>query len=234
MSVSVHLSQVDSAEFKAVTGRLASAAELQRLQQQLNEGKVAGAGVTGGYGNNGHRPQSSAGAEGLLDEEILRESPLFQQQVSKTEALASLLRDLQQHSERLVGKEEVAEALKAVILEVKSLRKNSVSQAVFKEALTLKADAKEVDKLLRQLAGVLGEANLSAQELQALGGLSSAAFHAKCLLCDKPVTQQKQRAIVTSASTPLLHPAPNTSDSTSFALPAIKPQVCPEETVLRC
>ena len=179
--------KVDLMEFKTVTSKLASNAEVQRLSQLVNEGRSVGQGTAGQFVSSRNQQAAEINAENIS------EIPAFAEVQSKCESLSQLYHDLRNSTLKMVPKEEVAEALKAVILELKQLRRNAVTQQVFKDGLKLKADTKEVDRIMRSIAEVLGDINLTAADLNAQG--LAAAFHAKCLLCDKPVTNGRARTV---------------------------------------
>lgn len=79
----------------------------------------------------------------------LQEHPDFSHLVQRFDSLANKFQDLKTNCDKLVSKEEVHDALKAVVNEIKNIRKHGVTQAVFKEGLKLKADAKELERSLQ-------------------------------------------------------------------------------------
>jgi hypothetical protein len=111
---------------------------------------------------------------------LSQDDPVFQELLTRVDAIAGTIGYLQSDCKGFVVKEEVTEALKAIVLEIKSLRKNTVTHIVFNEKLKLKCDSIEMERLVKNLADVLGDINLTSNEV--------AAFHSKCLICDKPVT----------------------------------------------
>lgn len=191
--------KVDLMEFKTVTSKLASNAEVQRLSQLVNETRNVGQGTAAQFAGNRSSGGGSGGALADINAENISEIPAFAEVQSRCESLSQLYHDLKGVTLKMVPKEEVAEALKAVILELKQLRRNAVTQQMFKDGLKLKADTKEVDRIMRSIAEVLGDINITASDLSAQG--LAAAFHAKCLLCDKPVTNV--RALTARAGVPL-------------------------------
>jgi hypothetical protein len=207
--------KVDLMEFKTVTSKLASNAEVQRLSQMVNEGRSVGQGTAGQFAGNRNNSALEINAENIS------EIPAFAEVQARCESLSQLYHDLKNSTLKMVPKEEVAEALKAVILELKQLRRNAVTQQVFKDGLKLKADSKEVDQIMRSIAEVLGDINLSAADLNAQG--LAAAFHAKCLLCDKPVTNARARITRTGVPLSISRSSPTLEEN---ILPAInsKPQ----------
>lgn len=130
--------KVDHQEFIAVTTKLASSTEVQRLQAQITD-RLSSAGGTAMHGS-----VIAAGGEG--PQLVLTEQPEFISMQERFGALSNKLVDLQQNQGELVSKEEVHEALKAIIGEVKNIRRNCVMLPIFKEGLKLKADAAELER----------------------------------------------------------------------------------------
>jgi len=179
--------KVDHAEFVMVTSKLASSAELQRLQVLVSD-------LTGGNGSLG----GASGGGRISDEEFYRRSlvdhPDFQSVLERFQSLVNKQFDLEQNQEKLISKEEIQEALKAIVNEVKNIRKNCVTNNIFKEGLKGKADVQEVEKLVKTITDLLGDFNLTTADL----ATSAAAVHAKCLICDKPVSSQRSRQSIVS------------------------------------
>jgi hypothetical protein len=72
-----------------------------------------------------------------------------QEQIQRFDTLHKQFQDLQAHCRGVfVPREEVHEAMSAVIAEVKLLKKNAVSLHVFKDSLRKKADNEEVDRYM--------------------------------------------------------------------------------------
>ncbi|RYG64633.1 hypothetical protein EON64_13580 [archaeon] len=132
--------KVDHQEFIAVTTKLASSTEVQRLQAQITD-RLSSAGGTAMHGS-----VVATGGEGA--QVVLTEQPEFISMQERFGALSNKLVDLQQNQGELVSKEEVHEALKAIIGEVKNIRRNCVMLPVFKEGLKLKADAIELERYI--------------------------------------------------------------------------------------
>eukprot|EP00981_Chlorochromonas_danica_P005959 scaffold1243_cov173-Ochromonas_danica.AAC.20 len=177
--------KVDHAEFVAVTSKMASSAELQRLQAQLSD-RLS---TAGGVGTHGPSQFGGAGLFGGESDPItLRDQPEFMELKDRFVALSNKVIDLQTIQVELIRKDEVLEAMKAVVGEVKNLRSNCVLLPVFKQGLKLKADASELEKVVKQITLALGNINLSDF------ATSSAAVHAKCLICDKPISAQRARS----------------------------------------
>lgn len=131
--------KIDHNEFLAVTSKLASSTEMQRLQAQVTD--LHGS-ANGSFGTSKHAN------EGPIDilQVKLSLHPEFSELSQRFESLTHRHFDLQTLCDKLVPKEEVHEALKAVIGELKNIRKNYVAQTIFKEALRLKADTTEVER----------------------------------------------------------------------------------------
>lgn len=153
--------KTDRAELAEKTARLASSAEVQRLQSQLADA-------------HGLASSSFGAARGsLLALDDLHSAPAYMELVDRLESLTKKFVDLKQFCDSLVPKEEVHEALKAVVDEVlllfvihkvvkcfsntfsfilcvspqvKNMRRSFVNTTVFKEALKNKADAQQLEK----------------------------------------------------------------------------------------
>lgn len=78
----------------------------------------------------------------------------------------------------LVPREEVHEALQAVLHEIKLVKLNTINVNRFKQGLDTKADAEEVKRLVETLNQAVGDM---------MGTNVAAAGKLRCLLCDKPV-----------------------------------------------
>jgi len=78
----------------------------------------------------------------------------------------------------LVPREEVHEALQAVLHEIKLVKLNTINVNRFKQGLDTKADAEEVKRLVETLNHAVGDM---------MGTNVAAAGKLRCLLCDKPV-----------------------------------------------
>jgi hypothetical protein len=122
--------KVDVTEFMTITSKLASSTELQRLSAMITDGHAAGLGTA-----IHHEPPKP-----------LMEQPEFLQLLERFNSLANKQFELEAKTDKLVPKDEVHEALKAVVSEIKNLRKNCVLMPVFREGLKTKADATEVDR----------------------------------------------------------------------------------------
>jgi len=88
------------------------------------------------------------------------------------------MQDLKTNHDLLVPRDEVQEAMTAVLREVKLMKMNLVNVNRFKEGLDTKADAEEMRKMVEALSVAVGGL---------MGTNVSAMAKTKCLLCDKPV-----------------------------------------------
>lgn len=130
--------KVDQNEFLKISGKQASLSELQRLKSQVVA--LASGGVAGG---------NAVGTVSLIDidDASLKEDRALVKDLStRFELLARQNYDLQSVVDRLAPKDEVHHAMKALIGELKMMKKNFVTQNVFKEGLKLKADLEEVER----------------------------------------------------------------------------------------
>jgi hypothetical protein len=73
--------------------------------------------------------------------------------------------------------------MKAVLLEVRDIKVNSVNVNMLKETLKFKADEKEMKKLVEAVTIAIGD----------LEGTNKAAGVHKCLVCDKPTSSMSTR-----------------------------------------
>jgi len=125
---------------------------------------------------------------------------------NRFDLLINQFNDLKNDSLKLVPRDEIEEAMTGLLAEIKNLRMNSVTPKLLEDSLNVKADKKELNKLLKQLAKALGNVESN----------SSAGAKTKCLLCDKPVPTNQPltplpsyspispNQLVTSSSTSLL------------------------------
>jgi hypothetical protein len=137
---------------------------------------------------------------------------------NRFELLVNQFNDLKTDNLKLVPRDEIEEAMTGLLAEMKNLRLNSVTPKLLEDSLNVKADKKELNKLLKQLAKAVG--NVDAN--------SSAGAKSKCLLCDKPVPANQPltplpsyaplspNQLVTSSSTSALD-IPDVRPSTSAA-----------------
>jgi hypothetical protein len=130
--------KVEQSEFMTCTSKLASSAELQRVTNLLTDGHAltGTAGVLGGGRGDAHGGT-------LVD---LLAQPEFADLSQRFESLTKKYVEMREYCDKLVPKEEVHEALKAVVEEVKTMRRTFVPTNLFKESLKTKADAAQVEK----------------------------------------------------------------------------------------
>jgi hypothetical protein len=124
--------KTDHNEFITMTSRLASSAEVQRIQSMIADG----------HGGGG----AGLSRSDRMEVANLRSNVDFQELTDRLESLTNKFVELKISCDKMVPKEEVHEALKAVVDEVKNLRRSYVSTAVFKDSLKSKADATQVEK----------------------------------------------------------------------------------------
>lgn len=166
-------------EMLAISVKKASVAELHQLKSMLlGKGSSEGGGWRGFPGmlqdgaDDGAGPEPGEGGSGgrgsASSSEILELTKRF-------EYLSRHLSDLQTQCSAYVPRQEVHEAVKAILGEVKSVKNSTVTRQIFKDGLKLKADMEEFNKLVSTLTFAIGDREASA-------------VHAKCLVCDKPVS----------------------------------------------
>ena len=132
--------KVDQTDFMTITSKMATASELQRIQNSIADGH-GGGGSGGGFR---HGNSSSDYPEHSM--KPLTEQPEFTTLLERFNTLATKQLDLEARSDKLVPKEEVHEALKAIVAEIKNLRKNCVLLPVFREGLKGKADVHDMER----------------------------------------------------------------------------------------
>ena len=151
--------KVDQKEFSAVTGKLASLSDLASkfvicmlfldlmfsfnvaLRKQIMEMGPGANGIKG----MGSTHTDSAHSVSTVEADVANNQD-FKDMMARFEMLTKQCGDLKEYCEKYVPREEVHEAMKAVIGEVKLIKKNYVPSNVFKEGLRLKADMEEVDR----------------------------------------------------------------------------------------
>lgn len=180
--------KVEHEEFTYSMSKKASVTEMQQFRENLYKqidvirntlsnsviqgGSVAGmvaASVGKSDGNGSNIDEKTLHALALERAETLERFDLLYKQFN----------DLTLHCEKFVPRDEVEKALHAIVVQVKSLKINSVELPVMKEALKQKADASDVKALVSALEQSIGE----------IAGSSAGAIHQKCLLCDKTVSR---------------------------------------------
>jgi hypothetical protein len=111
-------------------------------------------------------------------------SKAVQEVSNRIELLLKHLQELQEKCNTFIPRDEVQEAMKAVLYEIKVIKMNTVNVNKFKEVTESKADKEEVQKLMGVLSGALSDM---------MGMNVSASAKARCLLCDKPVSSVSKR-----------------------------------------
>ena len=126
------------------------------------------------------------------------------QEVSgRIELLLKHMQELQTNCQTFIPREEVQEAMKAVLYEIKVIKMNTVNVNKFKEVTDLKADKDEMHSLMQVLTEALGD----------MMGLNvSSAAKQRCLLCDKPTSSVSHHGEVDRSPSP---PRPPTRRSPS-------------------
>ena len=81
-----------------------------------------------------------------LETADLTVNPDYRHLLERFDLLGRHMQELQTYCSQFVPREEVHEAMKAVVTEVKALKKNSVTHSIFREGLKMKADTVEVDR----------------------------------------------------------------------------------------
>ena len=76
----------------------------------------------------------------------LQKNADFQSLLQRFDMLGKQQLDLHTYCSSFVPREEVHEAMKAVITEVKALKKNTINHTIFRDGLKLKADTSEVER----------------------------------------------------------------------------------------
>jgi len=104
-------------------------------------------------------------------------SSQVQELSTRIELLLKHMQDLQTSCQTFIPREEVQEAMKAVLYEIKVIKMNTVNVNKFKEVTDLKADREEMHSLMQVLNNALGDM---------MGMNVSSAAKLRCLLCDKP------------------------------------------------
>ena len=116
-------------------------------------------------------PRFGGGGGGASSEEVKEMS-------TRVDLIFNQFKDLQKSCETFIPREEVQEALKATLYELKLLKMNTINVNKFNEEIEKKADYDEMKKLMEVLSSALGDL---------MGKNVSAAAKSRCLMCDKPV-----------------------------------------------
>jgi hypothetical protein len=130
--------KLDMKEFSATVSKLATAAEVAKLSLYVAD--IGGRGSAAGYSNT----RSDAVLD--LERAELARNPDFQALLLRFDMLGKQQLDLHNFCASFVPREEVHEALKAVIGEVKTLKQTTVNHTLFRDGLKTKADTSEVER----------------------------------------------------------------------------------------
>ena len=103
---------------------------------------------------------------------------------TRIELLLKHMQELQTSCQTFIPRDEVQEAMKAVLYEIKVIKMNTVNINKFKEVTDLKADRDEMNNLMKLLNDALGDM---------MGMNVSSAAKQRCLLCDKPTSSVSHR-----------------------------------------
>lgn len=138
--------KIDTKDFHDKLGKLATGAELAKLHsfvlENISRNSYAYQGNSGnGSGNNKNETDVNAAAAADL-----KGSPEYMSLLSRFEALSHQAAEVQIHCESFVLREEVHEALKAVVDELRQLKKSAVNYTLFTESMKTKADVIEVER----------------------------------------------------------------------------------------
>jgi hypothetical protein len=138
--------KVDIKDFQASISKYATAAELTKLSTYVSD--LGGRGSGSGYANaNANTGQGSGSFD--VQSAPLQLNPEFQGLLHRFEMLGKQQLDLHNFCNSFVPREEVHEAMKAVISEVKTLKKNTINHSIFRDGLKMKADTSEVERYVR-------------------------------------------------------------------------------------
>lgn len=155
------------ADDKAITSfinKKASNLELQKLREMLSD-EIESVRSMVILSNKNQSNASNQDNSGEINDLQRRFEMLYRQ-----------FQDVLKKLSYFVPREEVEQALLTLLDEVGAIKNSTVDKIAFNEKLKKKADTYDVEKLLKILQGTVGNPS---------GG--SAAMHAKCLVCDKPV-----------------------------------------------
>ena len=130
-------------------------------------------------------------------------SSQVQELSTRIELLLKHMQDLQTSCQTFIPREEVQEAMKAVLYEIKVIKMNTVNVNKFKEVTDLKADREEMHSLMQILNDSLGDM---------MGMNVSSAAKLRCLLCDKPAASVSRRGEIDRSVSP-----PRTRGATASA-----------------
>lgn len=139
--------KIDTKDFHDKLGKLATGAELAKLHsfvlENISRNSYAYQGNGSSGGNNKNETERDVTAAAAAD---LKGSPEYSSLLTRFEALSHQTAEVQIHCESFVLREEVHEALKAVVDELRQLKKSAVNYTLFTESLKTKADVIEVER----------------------------------------------------------------------------------------
>ena len=139
--------KIDTKDFHDKLGKLATGAELAKLHsfvlENISRNSYAYQGNGSSGGNNKNETERDVTAAAAAD---LKGSPEYTSLLTRFEALSHQTAEVQIHCESFVLREEVHEALKAVVDELRQLKKSAVNYTLFTESLKTKADVIEVER----------------------------------------------------------------------------------------
>jgi len=140
--------KIDTKDFHDKLGKLATGAELAKLHSFVLENISRNSYAYQGNGSSGGNNKSEMGekGDGLTAATELKGSPEYMSLLNRFEALSHQTAEVQMNCESFVLREEVHEALKAVIDELRQLKKSAVNYTLFTEGLKTKADVIEVER----------------------------------------------------------------------------------------
>ena len=202
-----------SAEEHDVISQIADEAIEMTDSSSIASSSIVRSPTKSSYGGGNQTPQSgpsnggggsampSFGGAGASSKEV--------QEVSgRIELLLKHMQELQTNCQTFIPREEVQEAMKAVLYEIKVIKMNTVNVNKFKEVTDLKADKDEMHSLMQVLTEALGD----------MMGLNvSSAAKQRCLLCDKPTSSVSHHGEVDrSPSPPRTRGGPSSNQQSSL------------------
>jgi len=139
--------KIDTKDFHDKLGKLATGAELAKLHSFVLENISRNSYAYQGNSSSGNnKSETGEKGDGLTAATELKGSPEYMSLLNRFEALSHQTAEVQMNCESFVLREEVHEALKAVIDELRQLKKSAVNYTLFTEGLKTKADVIEVER----------------------------------------------------------------------------------------
>lgn len=139
--------KIDTKDFHDKLGKLATGAELAKLHSFVLENISRNSYAYQGNSSSGNnKSETGEKGDGLTATTELKGSPEYMSLLNRFEALSHQTAEVQMNCESFVLREEVHEALKAVIDELRQLKKSAVNYTLFTEGLKTKADVIEVER----------------------------------------------------------------------------------------